>query len=131
MGRTLDRRTFLKKAGQLGGLTLAGGALGSVLPACRSIGNAGLLMPGVLQWGSSADGGAPYAFYDPANPDVLVGFEVEIAAAIAGLMSVMSKEVDGKYDELDASLQAGKFDLILSGWEKTAAHDQDDIYSQP
>jgi len=61
----IDRRTFLKRMGQAGGLIVAGGTLESFLAACGGnvstgstitptpgvtpIGNAGLKTPGLLQ----------------------------------------------------------------------------------
>jgi polar amino acid transport system substrate-binding protein len=96
----IDRRTFLKRMGQLGGLIAAGGTLESFLAACGGnvstgststptpgvtpIGNAGLKTPGLLQWGATSDGGAPYVFPDPNNPFQLVGFEYEIGQARHG-----------------------------------------------
>jgi polar amino acid transport system substrate-binding protein len=94
----IDRRTFLKRMGQAGGLVVAGGTLESILAACGGnvgsgattptpgvtpIGNAGLKTPGLLQWGATSDGGAPYVFPDPSNPNQLVGFEYEIGQAMA------------------------------------------------
>src|ERR1700746_1681469 len=74
----IDRRAFLKRMGQAGGLIVAGGTLASFLAACGGnvstgggttptpgvtpIGNAGLKSPGVLQWGSDYVSGAPYVF---------------------------------------------------------------------
>src|SRR5574340_766470 len=63
----IDRRTFLKRMGQAGGLVVAGGSLEAILAACGGnvgsgattptpgvtpIGNAGLKTPGFLQWGA-------------------------------------------------------------------------------
>jgi polar amino acid transport system substrate-binding protein len=100
----IDRRTFLKRMGQVGGLVAAGGTLESFLAACGGnvytgststptpgvtpIGNAGLKTPGLLQWGATSQGGAPYVFPDPNNPTQLVGFEYEIGQAMARLMRV-------------------------------------------
>lgn len=36
-----------------------------------------------LRWGADAEGGAPYVFHDPADPNKLIGFEVEIVDALA------------------------------------------------
>ncbi|HCF87038.1 MAG TPA: amino acid ABC transporter substrate-binding protein, partial [Ktedonobacter sp.] len=81
----LDRRTFLKRAGQAGGLVLAAGTLESILAACggnvstttgsatvtpgaTTVASAGLKSPGNLQWGADYVSGAPYVFKDPTNP---------------------------------------------------------------
>jgi polar amino acid transport system substrate-binding protein len=38
---------------------------------------------GVLLWGSDSEGGAPYVFPDPKDPTRLIGFELDIAEAVA------------------------------------------------
>ena len=38
---------------------------------------------GELVWGADQEGGGPYVFPDEDNPDVLRGFEVELAAMLA------------------------------------------------
>jgi ABC-type amino acid transport substrate-binding protein len=38
---------------------------------------------GPLRWGADAEGGAPFIFKDPANLQKNVGFEVDLAAALA------------------------------------------------
>lgn len=144
MNRELNRRTFLKNSG---GLVVAGGALELLLAACGGnvktstgstpstgatpIGNAGLMKPGTLQWGGDYVDGAPYTFQDPANPNNLVGFEVEIAVAIAKLMGVQQKMIETCYGELDQALAANKFDMILNGWEITDERKKTQIFSDP
>jgi ABC-type amino acid transport substrate-binding protein len=39
--------------------------------------------PQVLRWAGDPEGGAPYVEADPAHPDQLVGFDVEIVALLA------------------------------------------------
>jgi polar amino acid transport system substrate-binding protein len=43
---------------------------------------------GVLLWGSDAEGGAPYVFPDPNDPSRRIGFEVDLAMAIATTSTV-------------------------------------------
>jgi polar amino acid transport system substrate-binding protein len=143
MSSELNRRVFLKRAGQFGGLVVAGGSLESLLAACggnvttptttgtQAIGHAGLLVPSLLQWGSTANGGAPYVFQDPNNPSQLVGFEVEIAQAFAQLIGVQEKQIETDYTQLDQALQADKFDMIMNGWEKTGDRYKTELFSDP
>ena len=142
----IGRRTFLKRAGQAGGLVIAGGTFESLLAACGGnvsnsggvtptpgttpIGNAGLKTPGLLQWGATSNGGAPYVFPDPGNPTQLVGFEYEIGQAIAKLMGVTSKQVENDYGQMEQALLAGKFDMVMNGWEKTADREKTELFSQ-
>ncbi len=146
MTQELDRRTFLRRVGQSGGLLVAGGSLGSFLASCgnvptgtasgsgttsvQQIGNKGLKTPGQFQWGSTSNGGAPYVFQDPKNPTNLVGFEVDIAAAIAKLLNVTEKQIETDYAQLDQALGAGKFDVIMNGWEITEDRKKTELFSQ-
>ncbi len=38
---------------------------------------------GELHWGNDCQGGAPYVFQDPMDPNHLIGFEVDFAKALA------------------------------------------------
>lgn len=144
----LKRRTFLLRTGQLGGLVAAGGSLEALLAACggnvststttagatpgvQKIESKGLKVPGLFQWGSTSDGGAPYVFQDPKNPTQLVGFEVEIAAAIAKLLGVKAKQIETDYAQLEQALSANKFDVVMNGWEITEDRKKTEIFSQP
>ncbi|HEV7235090.1 MAG TPA: hypothetical protein VGN15_02845, partial [Ktedonobacteraceae bacterium] len=125
MNPELDRRTFLKRAGQAGGLVFAGGMLETLLAACGGnvstttggggtvtpgatvVASAGLKTPGTLQWGADYVSGAPYVFKDPTNPTNLIGFEVEIAVAMAQLMGgIQQKQVEVCYSNLEQALMA-------------------------
>src|SRR5258706_15352111 len=147
MSREIDRRTFLKRMGQAGGLVAAGSSLEVLLAACGGnvstgststptpgvtpIGNAGLKTPGVMQWGADFVDGAPYVFKDPTNPSQLIGFEVEIAVAMANLMRVTQQQVETCYGELDQALGANKFDFVMNGWEITDQRKQVQLFSDP
>jgi polar amino acid transport system substrate-binding protein len=43
---------------------------------------------GVLLWGADAEGGAPYVYPDPQKPEQLIGFEYELAEALAAKLGV-------------------------------------------
>ncbi len=142
----IDRRTFLKRAGQAGGLIVAGGTIESLLAACGNVstgststpvagvtpvGNAGLKTAGILEWGADFVGGAPYVFKDPKNPANLVGFEVEIMQAVADLMRVTQLQVETCYGQLDQALAANQFDFVFNGWEITDARKPVQLFSDP
>jgi polar amino acid transport system substrate-binding protein len=142
----IDRRTFLKRMGQAGGLIVAGGTLESILAACGGnvgtgattptpgvtpIGNAGLKTPGFLQWGSDYVSGAPYVFKDPKNPANLIGFEVEIMQAVANLMGVTQRQIETCYGQLDQALAANQFDFVFNGWEITDERKKTQLFSDP
>lgn len=86
---------------------------------------------GTLQWGADYVSGAPYVFQDPSNPNNLVGFEVEIAAAIAKLMGIQEKMIETCYGELDQALAANKFDMVMNGWEITDERKKTQAFSDP
>lgn len=145
----LRRRQFIDRAGKIAGFALLGGTIKSTLAGCTApvesnpspapeshsstmtVSSAGLLTPGVLQWGAESDNGAPYVFYNPADSSQLIGFEVDIAAAIAGLMGVRTDFQDTAYPELATALRKNRVDLILNGWEVTSDREQTQLFSQP
>ena len=86
---------------------------------------------GVLLWGADAEGGAPYVFPDPQKPEQLIGFEVDIADAIAAKLGVKAKMVQNQWDQLVPALERGNFDIILNGLEITQENQQRIAMSQP
>jgi polar amino acid transport system substrate-binding protein len=86
---------------------------------------------GVLKWGADAEGGAPYVFPDPQQPEHLIGFEVEIADALAKKLCVHAQMVQNQWDGLVPALQRGNFDIILNGLEITDEHRQQIAMSAP
>ncbi len=149
MNLGLDRRTFLKRASQAGGLILAGGTLESILAACggnvstttgsasptvgaTKVASSGLKQPGNLQWGADYVSGAPYVFKDPSNPNNLIGFEVEIATAMAQLMGgIQQTQVEVCYSNLEQALLGNQVDMVMNGWEKTPDREKTELFSEP
>src|SRR3989442_3084599 len=72
---------------------------------------------GELRWGADAQGGAPYVFQDPMDPNRLIGFEVELAGALAAELGVRARPVQGQWDQLLPLLGRGDFDIALNGIE--------------
>ena len=86
---------------------------------------------GTLRWGGDVQGGEPYAFQDPDDSATLVGFEVEIAAAVARRLGVRAEFVQNDWSNLVPSLERGDFDVILNGLEVTAARRGRVAFSRP
>lgn len=86
---------------------------------------------GYLLWGTDAEGGAPYAFPDPNNPDKLIGFEIDLAEAIAKELGVKVKYVQNAWDSLIPSLERGDFDLAVNGIEITEERKKRVLFSIP
>ncbi len=141
----LKRHQFLRRVGQTAGLVILGGTLKSGLVACSgnvseppastsspaTVPSTGLMMPGNLQWGGEATSGAPFVFYNPENPAELIGFEVEIAQALAELMGAQPTFIQTSYAQLGASLAANRFDMIMNGWEIDADRELTQVFSEP
>lgn len=143
----IGRRTFMKRAGQIGGLALAGSSIEALLAACGGnvstgsgstptagatvVGSQGLLTPGILQWGADYVSGAPYVFQDPTNPNHLIGFEVEIAVAMASLMRINQKQIEICYGNLEQALASNQVDMVMNGWEKTSDREKTETFSDP
>jgi polar amino acid transport system substrate-binding protein len=79
---------------------------------------------GTLRWGADAEGGAPYVFPDPADPNRLIGFEYDLADAFAAKLGVKAQMVQNSWDGLVPALERGNFDIILNGLEITGEHRQ-------
>jgi polar amino acid transport system substrate-binding protein len=74
---------------------------------------------GELGWGADLQGGEPYVYESPTQPGVIVGFEVEIAEALARELGVRAKFHQNDWSNLIPSLERGDFDLALNGLEDT------------
>ena len=76
---------------------------------------------GELTWAGDLQGGEPYVFRDPRDPEHLVGFEVELADALAKQLGVRAKFVQNDWHSLLPSLERGDFDAAMNGLEDTPA----------
>lgn len=87
---------------------------------------------GKLVLGTSADY-PPFEFHKEINgKDEIVGFDIEIAKAMAEELGVELEIKDMKFDGLLAALNAGKVDIVIAGMNPTedrkAAVDFSEIY---
>jgi len=73
--------------------------------------------PEPLTWGADSQGGAPYVFQDPTDPNRLVGFEVELATLLGQRLGRQARPVQGQWDRLLELLARGDFDLVINGIE--------------
>ncbi len=56
---------------------------------------------------------SPWTYHDETNK--LVGYDVEVAAAIAEKIGVKPEYVEGEWDGLLAGLDAGRYDMMVNG----------------
>ena len=55
---------------------------------------------GVLRWAADAEGNVPYIFPDPKKPSNIIGFEVDLANALAKELGVKPEFVQNQWDGL-------------------------------
>ncbi len=85
---------------------------------------------GTLRWGGDVQGGEPYVFQDP-DGGRLVGFEVEIADALARRLGLPAEFVQNDWQTLIPSLERGDFDVALNGIEVTPARRARVAFTRP
>ena len=71
----------------------------------------------VLRWGGDAEGGAPFVEADPRDPSKFEGFDVAIAAEIARGLGRTPRFFQVQWDQIDAAVVRGDFDIGMSGIE--------------
>jgi polar amino acid transport system substrate-binding protein len=75
-----------------------------------------------LRWGGDRTGGGPYIYEEKGE---LTGFEVELAAYLAGELGLRSEFVQGQWDKLPARLNRGDIDVVLNGYEWSPEREQE------
>src|SRR5882757_5900682 len=86
---------------------------------------------GELLWGADAEGGAPYVYPDPQRPEQLIGFECDLAEALAAKLGVKATMVQNQWDQLIPALERSNFDIVLNGLELTSDNQQHLAMSRP
>ncbi|MSP93154.1 MAG: transporter substrate-binding domain-containing protein [Myxococcales bacterium] len=74
-----------------------------------------------LQWGGDQEGGGPYIYPREDKPDEVTGFEVDMAAKLATYLGVESVFIQSQWDRLPDMLRTHKVDVVLNGFELSAA----------
>lgn len=72
---------------------------------------------------------APWTYHD--ERDALVGFDVEVAQAIAGKLGVSASFVESEWDGIFAGLDAGRYDIAANGVEVTEERAQKYDFTTP
>jgi len=110
-------------------------ALTLLLAACGGGDKGGTLgrikQRGELTWGADLQGGEPFVYEDPKNPAQVIGFEVDIANAVARRLGVKARFVQYAWSNLVPSLERGDFDIALNGLEATPERQQRILLSRP
>jgi len=93
-----------------------------IFAACAAFGfQATYAQPRVLRWAGDPEGGAPFVEADPAHPDRLTGFDVEIAELLAAKTGRTTEFVNIRFESIDQSVVRGDAEIGLSGIEDTPA----------
>lgn len=90
-----------------------------------------ILDRGELLFGADAEGGAPYVYPDPEEPERLIGFEIDLADALAARLGVEARMVQNQWDQLVPGLERKSFDIILNGLEITPENRQRIEFTRP
>lgn len=98
---------------------LAAAFWGVTCPASHADALGDVRRTGVLRWGADAEGGAPYVYHEASAPDKLIGFEAELASALASRLGVRAELAQENWDMLVPALKQKSFDVILNGLERT------------
>lgn len=76
---------------------------------------------GELRWTADASGGVPFVFEDPRQTGHIIGFEAELAEAIAGKLGVKAKFIQCDYKSLLELVNRGDdADVAINGIEQTS-----------
>lgn len=86
---------------------------------------------GALLWGADVVGGIPYVYEDPKNKGSYIGFEMDIANAIAHQLGIEVRLVIKAWDTLIPELQKGSFDIAMNGIEDTEDRKKIVLFSDP
>src|SRR5215472_13426431 len=107
------------------------GILKSVLASSSPAGRPTLGTEPELVWAADAEGGAPYTFPDPRNTARIIGFEVDLADALAARMGRTARFVQNQWDGLVPGLERGEYDVVINGLEITAERAENIHFSNP
>ena len=84
-----------------------------------------------LRWGADADGGIPYVFADPDNPAKRIGFEKDIADALARELGRPVEFEQRKFENLLPDLDRDDIDLIMNGFEVLPERKDQCLFTKP
>ena len=68
-----------------------------------------------FRWAADPEGGAPFVEADPARPDRVVGFDVEIAELIAQRLNRSAAFLNVGFTSIDQSIERGDAEIGLGG----------------
>lgn len=73
---------------------------------------------GVLRWAADVESGVPNVFFSPTDPNKVIGFEYDIAEAIAGKLGKRLQFYANDWEMLVPGLQRRQYDMLLNAIER-------------
>jgi polar amino acid transport system substrate-binding protein len=86
---------------------------------------------GQIRWGGDQEGGGPYVYPNPADPNRVTGFEVDLMDLLAKRLGVRSEFQQSEWITLPDLLRSGKIDVITNGYELTDGRLETMIATRP
>ncbi len=90
---------------------------GWVAPEARASDLDDIRKSGTLVWAGDQEGGGPFMYPSEDDPDVLLGFEVDMAKKLGQYLGVRDQFSQGMWDTLLDLVQADKAHIALNGYE--------------
>ena len=84
-----------------------------------------------LLWATDAEGGAPYTYKDPKDPNRDIGFEVDIVREIEKQIGRPIVAHQYAFSSLILGLQRGDFDFAMNGLEETPDRAAKVLFTRP
>jgi len=84
-----------------------------------------------LKWGADADGGAPYVLQHPTRANEIIGFEKDLADALAKELGQPIHFTQYVFDSLIPGVERGDVDFAMNGLEVTADRKERVLISKP
>ncbi len=100
-------------------------------PGARATATAPPAPTAPLRWAADAEGGAPYIFKDPKNPEHNIGFEVDLVDALAKELGRPIEFVQYDYKSLVPGVLRRDFDFAMNGIEVTPDRRARLLFSRP
>jgi polar amino acid transport system substrate-binding protein len=84
-----------------------------------------------LLWGADKDGGLPYVFADPNDPDKTIGFEMDLAQALAAEIGRPIEFQQRSFVNLLSDLERGDIDIAMNGLEIVPQNTRRAAFTKP
>ena len=86
---------------------------------------------GKLLWGADPEGGAPYVFADPNEPERTIGFEVDIANELGRELGLPVEMVPLQWSSIYADVARGAVDFGMNGLEVNDQSRKQGLFTRP